>query len=160
VILKPFSVTDEAEVTSVVVEASVYNKTGRFVPGLGLTDFSLTDDGEPQTLSFASQQEVPVTFAMLIDSSQSMNYSIGFVKAAARRLSTYLRPKDRVIVAPFTTGLLPLTGPTDDRETMLAAIGGYRTEGGTAILDSLAMMAQHMNNQDGRRAIILVTDGY
>src|SRR5687768_12126819 len=103
--LKPFTVTDESEVTSVVVEASVYDKNGRFVPGLGLADFALSDDGEPQTLSFASQQAVPVTFALLIDSSQSMNYSIGFVRAAARRLSTYLRPKDRVIVAPFTTGL-------------------------------------------------------
>ena len=158
--LKPFTVTDESEVTSVIVEASVYDKNGRFVPGLGLTDFSLTDDGEPQTLSFASQQAVPVTFALLIDNSQSMNYSIGFVRAAARRLSTYLRPKDRVIVAPFTTGLLPLTGPTDDQKTMLEAIGGFQSSGGTAILDSLSMMAQRMSNQDGRRAIILVTDGY
>jgi len=158
--LKPFTVTDESEVTSVIVEASVYDKNGRFVPGLGLTDFALTDDGEPQTLSFASQQEVPVTFALLIDSSQSMSYSMGFVRAAARRLSTYLRPKDRVIVAPFTTNLLPLTGPTDDRETMLAAISAFRNEGGTAILDSLSMMAQRMNNVEGRRSIILVTDGY
>ena len=158
--LKPYTVTDESEVISVVVEASVYDKNGRFVPRLGLTDFSLRDDGALQTLSFASQQEVPVTFALLIDSSQSMNYSVAFVRAAARRLSAYLRPKDRVIVAPFTTNLLPLTGPTDDQKTMLEAIGGYRTEGGTAILDSLAMMAQHMGNQEGRRAIILVTDGY
>jgi Ca-activated chloride channel family protein len=158
--LKPFTVTDESEVTSVVVEASVYDKNGRFVPGLGLTDFSLRDDGEPQTISFASQQAVPVTFALLIDSSQSMNYSVGFVRAAARRLSTYLRPKDRVIVAPFTTGLLPMTGPTDDQATMLEAIGGYRTEGGTAILDSLAALAERMNNLEGRRAIVLVTDGY
>ena len=158
--LKPYTVTDESEVISVVVEASVYDKNGKFVPNLGLTDFALRDDGELQTLSFASQQSVPVTFALLIDSSQSMNYNVGFVRAAARRLSAYLKPKDRVIVAPFTTGLLALTGPTDDQKTMLDAIGGYKTEGGTAILDSLAMMAQRMSSQEGRRSIILVTDGY
>ena len=158
--LKPYTVTDESEVTSVVVEASVYDKNGRFVPKLGLTDFALRDDGELQTISFASQQAVPVTFALLIDSSQSMSYNVTFVRAAARRLSTYLRPNDRVIVAPFTTGLLPVTGPTDDQKTMLEAIGSVRNDGGTAILDSLAMVAGRMNNLEGRRAIILVTDGY
>ena len=158
--LKPFTVTDESEVTSVVVEASVYDKNRRFVPGLGLTDFSLRDDGELQALSFASQQAVPVTFALLIDSSQSMSYSLAFVRAAAGRLSTYLRPNDQVIVAPFTTGLHPVTGPTDDRKTMLDAIGGIRNDGGTAILDSLSTLAGRMANLDGRRAIILVTDGY
>ena len=158
--LKPYTVTDESEVTSVVVEASVYDKNGRFVPKLGLTDFALRDDGELQTISFASQQAVPVTFALLIDSSQSMSYSVAFVRAAARRLSAYLRPNDRVIVAPFTTGLLPVTGPTDDHKTMLEAIGSVRNDGGTAILDSLANLAGRMNNLEGRRAIILVTDGY
>lgn len=158
--LKPYTVTDESEVTSVVVEASVYDKNGRFVPKLGLTDFSLRDDGELQTISFASQQAVPVTFALLIDSSQSMSYNVTFVRAAARRLSTYLRPNDRVIVAPFTTGLLPVTGPTDDQKTMLEAIGSVRNDGGTAILDSLALVAGRLTNLEGRRAIILVTDGY
>lgn len=158
--LKPFMVFDESEVMSVVVEASVFDKKGRFVPGLEAADFSLRENGEPQTLGFASQQAVPVTFALLIDNSQSMGYNVEFVRSAARRLNTYLRPKDRVIVAPFSTGLLPLTGPTDDQPTILESIGSFRSAGGTAILDSLAMMTQHMANLEGRRAIVLVTDGY
>lgn len=158
--LKPFMVFDESEVTSVIVEASVYDKDGRLVSGLGPADFTLREDGEPQQLSFASQQEVPVTFGLLIDSSQSMAYNMDFVRSAARRLSTYMRPKDRAIIAPFTTGLLPITGPTDDRATMLEAIGSVRNVGGTAILDSLAQLAERMSNVDGRRAVVLVTDGY
>jgi len=158
--LKPFMITDESEVSSVVVEASVFDKNGRFVSGLGPEDFVLREDGALQTLGFASQQAVPVTFGLLIDSSQSMGYNVSFVRSAARRLSAYLRPKDRVLVAPFTTGLLPVTGPTDDQATMLDAIGAYRNEGGTAILDSLAQLALKMNNIEGRRAIVLVTDGY
>ncbi len=158
--LQPFMVVDESEVTSVVVEASVYDKTGRLVPGLGPGDFTLRENGEAQVLSFASQQEVPVTFALLIDSSQSMAYNVDFVRSAARRLGTYMRPKDRAVVAPFTTSLLPMTGPTDDKATMLEAIGQYRNVGGTAILDSLAQLAQRMSNMEGRRAVVLVTDGY
>lgn len=158
--LEPFMVTDESEVTSVIVEASVFDKQGRFVAGLGPSDFTLREDGAPQTIGFASQQAVPVTFGLLIDSSQSMGYNVAFVRSAARRLGTYLRPQDRVIVAPFTTRLLPLTGPTGDQKTMLEAIGSYRNEGGTAILDSLAQLAQQMSHIEGRRAIVLVTDGY
>jgi Ca-activated chloride channel family protein len=158
--LKPFTVTDESEVISVVVEASVFDKKGRFVPGLGPSDFTLRDDGQQQEISFASQQAIPVTFALLIDSSQSMSYNMEFVRAAARRLSTHLRPKDTVIVAPFSTGLFPITGPTDDQKTMLEAIRKMPNAGGTAILDSLGMLAQRMNNLEGRRAIVLVTDGY
>lgn len=158
--LKPFMIFDESEVSSVVVEASVFDKKGRFVTGLSAESFSLRENGELQTLGFASQQAVPVTFALLIDNSQSMQHNMGFVRSAAARLNTYLRPKDLVIVAPFTTGLLPLTGPTDDRATMLDAIGSFKNEGGTAILDSLAMMAERMANVDGRRSIVLVTDGY
>jgi VWFA-related protein len=158
--LKPYAVVDEAEVTALIVEASVYNKKGRFVPGLGPTDFMLREDGQLQTLDLANQTSIPVTFALLIDSSQSMAYNLEFVRSAARRLSNYMRPKDRVIVAPFTTGLLPITGPTDDQATMLQAIGKVKNAGGTAILDSLRQLADRMANLEGRRAIVLVTDGY
>src|SRR6185295_4807778 len=111
-------------------------------------------------VDLADQGATPVTFALLIDSSQSMGYNVDFVRSAARRLSTYLRKEDKVIVAPFTTGLLPVTGPTNDTQTMLDAIGGVRTAGGTAILDSISQLAQRMSNVEGRRTIILVTDGY
>jgi Ca-activated chloride channel family protein len=130
------------------------------VPGLGPTDFMLREDGQLQTLDLANQQSIPVTFALLIDSSQSMGYNLEFVRSAARRLSNYMRPNDRVIVAPFTTGLLPITGPTDDQKTMLEAIGKVKNAGGTAILDSLRQLADRMANLEGRRAIVLVTDGY
>ena len=44
---------------ALVVEASVYDKKGRFVPGLGPVDFSLREDGELQTLSLASNRRCP-----------------------------------------------------------------------------------------------------
>lgn len=157
--LKPLTVNDESEVMALVLEASVFRK-GRFVPGLRPADFLVRENGELQTVDLADQGATPVTFGLLIDSSQSMGYNVEFVRSAARRLSTYLRKEDKVIVAPFSTGLLPVTGPTDDVETMLQAIGSVRTAGGTAILDSVAQLAQRMANVEGRRTIILVTDGY
>ena len=52
-------------------------------------------------------------------------------------------PDDRMIVAPFSPTLEPITGPTDDRATVAEAIAAIRPSGGTAILDSLADAARH-----------------
>ena len=58
----------------------------------------------PQTLDLAQQEALGVTFALLIDSSRSMSRRIDFVqrRGDARRLHDAL---DRMIVAPFSTGL-------------------------------------------------------
>lgn len=157
--LEPFIVTDETEVMALVLEASVF-RNGRFVSGMKPEEFILREDGEPQAVDLAVQGSAPVTFALLIDSSQSMGYNVDFVRSAARRLNTYLRKDDTVIVAPFTTSLLPITGPTKDTATMIEAIGAVHTAGGTAILDSITELANRMKNVEGRRTIVLVTDGY
>ena len=58
--------------------------------------------------------------------------NIDFVQEAAGRLAAYLRPKDRVIVAPFSLRLKAMTGPTNDRRTIAEAVQAITAEGGTA----------------------------
>jgi VWFA-related protein len=103
---------------------------------------------------------VPATFALLIDSSQSMSRRFDFVKAAAARLTNFLRPKDSVIVAPFAKQLSPLTGPTGDRRTIVEAIQHIEPSGGTAILDSLIELSERLPRAEDRRSVILISDGY
>ena len=47
-------------------------------------------------------------------------------------------------MAPFSGHLEPVTGPTNDRKTVLDAIGHVRAIGGTAILDSLAEVVEKL----------------
>jgi Ca-activated chloride channel family protein len=158
--LNAYAVSDVTQVSSVVLEASVYTKDGHYVTGLGPGDFSLRENGTPQALGLVSTESLPATFTLLVDSSQSMAIQADFVRLAARRLAKYLKPIDRVIIAPFSVGLGTLTGPTNDQPTMLQAITAIRPTGGTAIFDALSEMAERMNGIDGRRAIVLITDGY
>ena len=143
-----------------LLEASVHDKTGRFVSGLVRENFSVTEDGVPQEIDLVNQETLPATFALLIDSSQSMSRRIDFVRDAARRFITYLRPKDQVLVAPFTRELGALTGPTADHKTILDAVGHVGSAGGTAILDSLVAVAAKLPTGQGRCAVVLITDGY
>jgi VWFA-related protein len=67
-----------------------------------------------------------------------------------------------VLVAPFSARLGAITGPTDDRTTVLEAIEAIKPGGGTAILDVLAEMSRRLPATDGegRRVLVLLTDGY
>jgi hypothetical protein len=111
--LPPFEVMEVAEVSSVLLEATVMDREGRFVRGLTDTSFRLRENDEPQTLDLVRPETLPAVFTLLIDSSQSMHRRMDFVREASGRLSGYLGPKDRVLVAPFSRTLGTITGPTD-----------------------------------------------
>jgi VWFA-related protein len=160
VVLPAFDVSEVAEVSSVLMEAGVYDPDGRFVNGLTARDFAVTEDGVPQTIDLVSHERVPATFALLIDSSQSMSRRFEFVKNAAGRLTDFLRPQDRVLVVPFSKQLSALTGPTSDRRTITEAIQHIEASGGTAILDALVELSTRLPPAEDRRAVILITDGY
>jgi Ca-activated chloride channel family protein len=158
--LKPQELVDSTEVSSVVLEPMVFNKLGRPVNGLTVQDFSVLENDVPQTIDMAVPDTVPATYTLLIDSSGSMARRIDFVRDAAGRLPTHLRPNDSVIVVPFARGLGTITGPTQDRDTIAGAIGAIKMTGGTAILESLTKVTHQLSIDDGRNIVVLITDGY
>ncbi len=160
VTLPPLEILEETSVSSVLVEATVQDKDGRYVSWLEKGDFSITEDGVAQALDLVQLQDIPTTFTLLIDSSQSLNRRMEMVKAAARRLASELRKGDRVIVAPFRTAVESTTGPTDDGPTIADAIAAIRSRGGTAILDALTTLPEMFSAVEGRHVVILLTDGY
>jgi Ca-activated chloride channel family protein len=160
VVLEPYELSEITEVTSVLVDAAIYDKAGRPVKGMTASDFVLEEDGKPQKPDMVAQEAIPTTFALLVDGSQSMSRNIDFVQEAAGRLAAYLRPRDRVIVAPFSLRLRAITGPTNDRRTIAEAVQAITAEGGTALRDSMIELAGRLSTTPGRRVIILITDGY
>jgi len=160
IVLEAFEITEISEVASVLLEAGVYDRTGRFVSGLSSANFAVKEDGVAQAIDLVSHERVPATFALLIDSSQSMSRRFDFVKEAAGRLTAFLRERDRVLVAPFSKRLGPLTGPTGDRRTIVEAIQHIEPTGGTAILDALIELTERLPRAEDRRSVILISDGY
>ena len=160
VVLDPFEVTEVADVASVLLEASVQDKRGRFVRGIDAQAFSVFEDGVKQSLDLVSQEVVGATFALLVDSSASMSRRMDFVQRTAATLAGYMTPRDRMLIAPFAKDIRGITGPTTDRATIVEAVRAIQPEGGTAILDSLSKLPQILASAEGRRAVILITDGY
>lgn len=158
--LKPLEITDAADVSSVAVEATVVDAAGRFVSDLRSDDFTLQEDGTPEKIDFFGQQRDPALFTLLVDSSHSMSIRAEAVRAAARRFLSSIADDDQVVVAPFTRSITAITGPTTDHATVLQAIGAIKPAGGTAILDALREAVEHLTPLAGRRAVVLITDGY
>ena len=158
--LEPLVLLEEAEVSSVLVEASVFDVDGKSISNLETGNFSLFEDDLPQSLDLVRSDVVDSTYTLLIDASQSMSRRMDFVQRAAGRLLTHLRRNDRVIVAPFSRDVGSITGPTGDRATVTEAIGAIHAKGGTAILDVLSELPALLEGATGRQAVVLVTDGY
>ncbi len=160
VLLEPLQIREAAQVSSVVLDVSVFDPKGQFVRGLGANEFRVLEDDVPQTLDMARAERLPATYTLLVDSSQSMSRRIDAVRQAASLLVRHLRPDDRIVVAPFSRRLGAITGPTTDHKTVLEAIDGIKAAGGTAILDALKTIAEQLRPFEGRHAIVLLTDGY
>ena len=160
VALKPLEVAEITDVARVLIDAAVQDKAGRYIDNLDAHNFKVLEDGVPQVVDLAQKEEMPATFALVVDSSQSMSRRIAFVRETASRLAGYLRPKDRMLVVPFSRSLGAITGPTDDRDTVTEAISRIESRGGTAILNSLIEISPLLGAIQGRRAVVLITDGY
>lgn len=158
--LLPLTLIDASEVMSIGVDAAVQDTRGRYVGGLDASQFILLEDGAPQSIDMVMSDAPAATFTLLIDSSQSMSSNVRFVRLAAAQLAGYLRKEDQIVVAPFRKGITAITGPTRDQATIADAVSAVLPQGGTAIMDALQQVSERANVIEGRRVVVLITDGY
>jgi Ca-activated chloride channel family protein len=158
--LPAFEITDQTDIASIVLEAAVYDRTGRQVSTLDASSFLVREDGVDQKIDTFSKETLPSTTLLMVDNSQSMQHRIDAVRRTTERFAGTLKRGDRVIVAPFNAHIGTITGPTDDVRTIGEAIKAMRAGGGTAFVDAIADGVKLLEKVDGRRALVLITDGY
>src|SRR6185503_7295272 len=95
--------TLKVSVELVNVQFSVTDRHGRFVPGLTAKDFLVEEDGRRQEIrNFARENELPLTLAMLIDTSPSVRPVFDEEKTTADSfLESVMRQKDLALVIGF-----------------------------------------------------------
>lgn len=146
----------------VPIPVSVTDQTGRAVTNLKLEDFELFVDGKQATIGALSRSETPVRLAMLFDNSSSVAIAREFEKdAAVRFFKRVIRPsKDLAAlfsVASSSRLEQPLTKNTDQ---LTNAIENFPPpQGATALLDAIIKAAEYLQSVEGRRVIVIVSDG-
>ncbi len=165
--------TFSTEVKVVSLLAAVRSKQGEFIRDLSKDDFSILENGRPQTIRYFSREsDLPLTIGLLVDTSMSQRRVLDSERGASFRfLDAVLRDsKDQVFIAQFDMSLLvrqELTSSFKKLNDALAYVdtpsrqelsaGGGR---GTVLYDAVVKASKDvMQKQRGRKALILLTDG-
>jgi VWFA-related protein len=151
---------EHLDVHLVEVYAAVKDAAHRPLTDLKAADFTVKDAGVPQALSRCERMtDLPISAALLIDTSSSMAKSLPQAQRAALAFVDSLSPKDRAAVIPFNERPLLAVKLTGDAEALHRALAGVQAVGGTAIYDSLIFALHYLQGVRGERAILLLTDG-
>ena len=158
-ISRPASLQARVEVSLVTTSVAVLDPDGRFVEGLGLSDFKLLEDGVPQTIVHFDQDPTPASIAIALDSSESMQGTLWSAQKAANDFIASLPPFYKVCVIGFADSARVAQDFTYDRRGLAYAVSGLRPAGDTALYDSLEAAARQLASRPDRRVTVLFTDG-
>jgi VWFA-related protein len=165
--------TFSTDVKVVNVLATVTDKKGEIIRDLTKDDFVLYEDKRPQTVRyFAQQSDLPLTIGLMVDTSMSQQRVLNAERGASFRfLEVVLRPaKDQVFLMQFdfriftrqelTSSLKALDDALAFVETPTRSQLQIQSGGGTLMFDAVVQAARDvMGKQQGRKALILLTDG-
>jgi VWFA-related protein len=148
-------------------------KTHRIVSNLEKDDFKISEDGKDQTIvSFSKDSTLPITLALLIDTSGSEENMLPAEQdAASRFLARVMRKNDETAVISFDSDANLMQDFTDDQDRLSRAIHRTRINApiaqgpfpidipGTVFYDAV-YLASHdaLASEPGRRAVIVITD--
>lgn len=144
------------------VTATVTDRSGRFVPGLKQSDFTVFDDDRPVDVTHFSAERVPVSLGIILDTSGSMaGDKLAHARAAIERfLGQLLSREDEVFLYGFSNDVELLQDWTTNRTAVSAALRHVRAAGGTAMYDAVVeALPVAQNGQNRQKALVLISDG-
>ncbi|HEX4771073.1 MAG TPA: VWA domain-containing protein [Bryobacteraceae bacterium] len=164
--------TFSTELKMVGILANVRDKKGHLIRDLGQNDFTVLEDGRPQTIRyFAKQSDLPLVIGLMVDTSMSQERVVGPERTACFHfLDEVLREnKDKIFIVQFDMSVDVRQEMTSSWKDLNAALGEVDTPtrnqlrnqmgGGTLLYDALLTGAKMMEPEHGRKALLVMTDG-
>ena len=179
--------TIAVDVKVVTLPVTVRDKHGAIVRDLTKDDFTLQEDGRPQTIKYFSQDtNLPLTMGLLVDTSRSQTSALDAERNASRSFfdQMLVKEKDKAFLIHFDREVELLQDLTSSREKLQAALdllktpsdrersndpndsddsrsgSGSHRGGGTQLYDAVFLASNElMKKQQGRKALIILTDG-
>jgi Ca-activated chloride channel family protein len=160
---QPFTL--EVEVDVVSVTAVVFDDKGHFIRDLDKDDVELYEDGVLQEVDYfreASSDEgerVPLTVVLVLDTSGSMNKSMGFLQEAVINFVYKLEEVDTAMVVSFNDSVKGSAEFTGDLDRLERIVDGLQPWGGTSLFDAIHYSLNRIRDAPGRKAVIVFSDG-
>ena len=151
----------QVDTTLQSIAVQVADREGNYLHGLSASDFTLLEDGRPQKIVFFASEREPISLAVLLDLSRTMDFGGKMDRALALLAPIIHRThaEDEIFLMPFTDELGAFQQITDEQRSQPPIFGplGHR---GSALYDALAAALCHMRTaKNVRRAVVVITDG-
>lgn len=175
--------TVQVNVKVVTMAVTVRDKHGAIVPNLTKDDFTLAEDGRPQTIKYFNHDtNLPLTLGLLVDTSMSQRNILDSERTASQHFLAQMvtDARDRAFLIQFDREVDLLADISADKAKVRAAIdqlgapqfnnvsdsqdsgdSGHRMGGGGTMLYDAIYLASNevIKKQPDRKALIVLTDG-
>ena len=159
VVTRKITIEAYEEVNRVILWVTVTDKSDGLVSDLTKESFSVFEDGAPQTIRDFLLEDRPITMAIVLDSSGSMRDAMPEVHQAAAGFVETLRPQDKALVIDFDDRVFLIQELTSDQALLKEAVKSTEALGSTALYDGLHAAFRKLRGIEGRKAIVLLSDG-
>jgi VWFA-related protein len=171
--------TLKVDVDVVSILASVRDKKNALIPNLEKQDFTVLEDGKPQTIKyFTKESDLPLTIGLLVDVSRSQENLIDIERRAADQFfRQVLKKKDIAFLISFGEESELLQDYTGSPRLLLEGLNQLRVSSGssgihpgpvptisqprgTVLFDAIYLAAnEKLKGEVGRKVIVVITDG-
>jgi len=147
----------------VSLNVSVFNQTNKApVSRLEQKDFTVTEDGHDETITFFGTTDVPFDLVLLIDLSGSTANKRDLIRKATQRFIEAARPSDRVAIVTFSDDVQIVSPLTVDHAKLLEDIRKIEGSGSSNVWAALKFTLDKVvgpKTLERRRAVVFITDG-
>jgi VWFA-related protein len=170
----------KSQVSLVNLFATVRDKNKKIMANLKQEDFKISEDNQDQKIAFFSKEvALPITLAMLLDTSGSEQDMLSAIQEAGSGfIGRVIRKGDEALIMSFDSNVDLMSDWTDERSQLERAIRktrinvpdqgsrvgnpgpiGSRQITGTALYDAIYLAcSEKLATEAGRKAIVIVTD--
>jgi VWFA-related protein len=158
--------TIRTEVSLVNLIFSAVDNKNRFVPELKADDFMVFEDHQPQKIEYFSdlskEKSVPLTIALLIDTSGSVKDKLAYEKITAEEFFRKIlrKGRDLALIIQFDSEVNLVHDFTDDVGRLIGALDSLEAGNSTALYDAIYLAVEEkLGPETGRKVIVVITDG-
>jgi len=143
---------------------NVRGPDGQLVGGLERDEFLVSDSGvEQQVSTFERQTAIPLSIALLVDTSASTAKDLKYeLNAAGRFVKAVVRegnPADSLALYSFNHDVTLQSSFTRNPARIEKALPNLKAEAGTSLYDAIVLSSEQLAGREGRRVLVVVTDG-
>jgi len=142
---------------------TVVDRKGNPVTDLTRDDFAVLEDGQPQELRYFAAGDgdtaPPLHLGLMLDASGSMQSDLKLAQGASIKFLNLLPQAVDVTLVDFDTQVRITRYPQRDFPRLVERIRRRKPEGMTALYDALGTVLDGMDQENGRRVLVMYTDG-